>query len=82
MSFDAAIRRTRRIPPAAQTGYLMGVRLERYVALGLEKPRLSQRVRDRRATADPLRHRDRLSDVIGKLAEGAAHRGDLVAITG
>jgi hypothetical protein len=31
------MRRTRRIPPPAQTGYLMGMRLERAIALGLEK---------------------------------------------
>jgi hypothetical protein len=37
LTFEAALRRTRRIPPPAQTGYLMGVRLERYVARGLEK---------------------------------------------
>jgi hypothetical protein len=37
LDFAAAMRRTRRIPPPAQTGYLMGVRLERYIALGLEK---------------------------------------------
>lgn len=37
LDFTGAIRRTRRIPPPAQTGYLMGVRLERYIALGLEK---------------------------------------------
>jgi hypothetical protein len=36
LSFDAAMRRTRRIPPPAQTGYLMGIRLERYIARGLE----------------------------------------------
>lgn len=37
LDFAAAMRRTRRIPPPAQTGYLMGVRLERYIAIGLEK---------------------------------------------
>ncbi|HEX3973612.1 MAG TPA: hypothetical protein VHX19_19925 [Stellaceae bacterium] len=37
LDFAAAMRRTRRIPPPAQTGYLMGVRLERSIALGLEK---------------------------------------------
>lgn len=37
LDFAGAMRRTRRIPPPAQTGYLMGVRLERYVARGLEK---------------------------------------------
>lgn len=37
LNFEAALRRTRRIPPPAQTGYLMGVRLERYIALGLER---------------------------------------------
>jgi uncharacterized protein DUF3775 len=37
LSFEAALRRTRRIPAPAQTGYLMGIRLERYIALGLER---------------------------------------------
>ena len=37
LSFEAALRRTRRIPPAAQPGYLMGIRLERYIADGLRK---------------------------------------------
>lgn len=37
LSFEAALRRTRRIPLTAQTGYLMGVRLERYIAPGLER---------------------------------------------
>jgi hypothetical protein len=37
LDFAAAMRRTRRIPPPAQTGYLMGVRLERAIALGLER---------------------------------------------
>ena len=37
LSFAAALRRTRRIPPAAQPGYLMGIRLERYIAEGLRK---------------------------------------------
>jgi hypothetical protein len=37
LSFEAALRRTRRIPPAAQPGYLMGIRLERYIAEGLHK---------------------------------------------
>lgn len=37
LSFEAAMRRTLRIPPPAQTGYLMGVRLERFIALGLER---------------------------------------------
>jgi|SRR6185437_15762691 hypothetical protein len=37
LDFAGAMRRTRRVPPPAQTGYLMGVRLERYIALGLEK---------------------------------------------
>ena len=37
LSFEAALRRTRRIPPAAQSGYLMGIRLERYIAEGLRK---------------------------------------------
>jgi hypothetical protein len=29
--------RKRRIPPAAQPGYLMGIRLERYIPEGLRK---------------------------------------------
>jgi Protein of unknown function (DUF3775) len=37
LDFAGALRRTRRIPPLAQTGYLMGMRLERYIAPGLEK---------------------------------------------
>jgi hypothetical protein len=37
LSFEAALRRTGRIPPTAQTGYLMGIRLERYIADGLRK---------------------------------------------
>jgi DNA-directed RNA polymerase specialized sigma24 family protein len=37
LDFAGAMRRTRRIPLPAQTGYLMGVRLEHYIALGLEK---------------------------------------------
>jgi hypothetical protein len=37
LSFQAALRRTRGIPPAAQPGYLMGIRLERYIAEGLRK---------------------------------------------
>lgn len=37
LDFAAALRRTRRIPATAQTGYLMGMRLERDIALGLEK---------------------------------------------
>ena len=37
LSFEAALRRTRRIPPAAPPGYLMGIRLERYIADGLRK---------------------------------------------
>jgi hypothetical protein len=37
LSFEAALRRTRCIPPAAQPGYLMGIRLERYIAEGLRK---------------------------------------------
>ncbi|HLI21738.1 MAG TPA: hypothetical protein VKV32_11500 [Stellaceae bacterium] len=37
LTFEMALRRTRRIPPPAQTGYLMGVRLERFIARGLEK---------------------------------------------
>jgi DNA-directed RNA polymerase specialized sigma24 family protein len=37
IDFAAAIRRTRRIPPPAQTGYLMGIRIERYIARGLER---------------------------------------------
>jgi hypothetical protein len=37
LSFEAALRRTRRIPPAAQPEYLMGIRLERYSAEALRK---------------------------------------------
>ena len=37
LDFAGAMRRTRRIPPPAQTGYLMGLRLERHIARGLEK---------------------------------------------
>jgi hypothetical protein len=37
LSFEAALRRTRRIPLAAQPGYLMGIRLERYIPDGLRK---------------------------------------------
>jgi hypothetical protein len=37
LSFEAALRRTQRIPVRAQTGYLMGVRLERHIAAALEK---------------------------------------------
>ena len=37
LSFEAALRRTRRIPPSAQPGYLMGIRLERYIAERLRK---------------------------------------------
>ena len=37
LDFVGAMRRTRRVPPPAQTGYLMGVRLERSIAIGLEK---------------------------------------------
>jgi hypothetical protein len=37
LGFAAALRRSRRIPLAAQTAYLMGLRLERDIALGLEK---------------------------------------------
>jgi hypothetical protein len=37
LDFAGAMRRTRRIPPPAQTGYLMGVRLERAIAISLEK---------------------------------------------
>ena len=37
LDFEAALRRTRRIPPAAQPGYLIGIRLERYIAEGLLK---------------------------------------------
>jgi hypothetical protein len=37
LSFEAALRRTRSIPPAAHPGYLMGIRLERYIAEGLRK---------------------------------------------
>src|ERR1700745_1638181 len=35
LSFQAALRGTRRIPPAAQPGYLMGIRLARYIAEGV-----------------------------------------------
>jgi len=38
LSFEAALQRTRRIPPAARPGYLIGIRLERYIAEGLRKP--------------------------------------------
>jgi hypothetical protein len=37
LDFAGAMQRTRRIPPPAQTGYLMGIRLERYLARGLER---------------------------------------------
>ena len=37
LSFEAALQRTHRIPPPAQLGYLMGIRLERYIADGLRK---------------------------------------------
>ena len=37
LNLAGAMRRTRRIPPLAQTGYLMGIRLERYIARGIEK---------------------------------------------
>ena len=37
LSFEAALQRTRRIPPAARPGYLIGIRLERYIAEGLRK---------------------------------------------
>lgn len=37
LSFDAALRRTRRIPAEAQAGYLLGQCLERHVPAGLEK---------------------------------------------
>ena len=37
LDFAAAMRRTRRIPPPAQTAYLMGIRLECHVARGLDK---------------------------------------------
>jgi hypothetical protein len=37
LSFETVLRRTRRIPPAAQPGYLMGIRLERYIADRLRK---------------------------------------------
>ena len=37
LSFEAALRRTNRIPAEAQLGYLMGQRIERYVPSGLEK---------------------------------------------
>jgi hypothetical protein len=35
--FDTALRRTGRIPPDAQTGYLMSRRLERHIPAGLDK---------------------------------------------
>ena len=44
LSFEAALRRTRRIPPAAQPGYLMGIRLERYIPEGLRKLGCGRRV--------------------------------------
>ncbi len=37
LSFEAALRRTGRIPPAARPGHLMDIRLERYIAEGLRK---------------------------------------------
>ena len=37
LDFDAALRRTRRIPPDAQAGYLMSRRLERHIPAGLAK---------------------------------------------
>jgi len=37
LSFDAALRRTHRIPVDAQVAYLTGQRLERHVVAGLEK---------------------------------------------
>jgi hypothetical protein len=37
MGFEAALRRTCRIPPVAQPGYLMGIRLELYIAQRLRK---------------------------------------------
>jgi hypothetical protein len=37
LSFEAALRRARRVPPAAQPGYLMGIRLERYIADGNDR---------------------------------------------
>ena len=37
LDFVAAMRRTGRVPQPAQTGYLMGIRLERYIARGIEK---------------------------------------------
>jgi hypothetical protein len=37
LDFAAALRRTRRIPPEAQVGYLMSRRLERHIPAGLEK---------------------------------------------
>ena len=44
LSFEAALRRTRRIPPAAQPGYLMGIRLERYIRRGAPQAWLRLRV--------------------------------------
>ena len=37
LDFNSALRRTRRIPADAQTGYLMGLRLERYLVAWIEK---------------------------------------------
>ncbi len=37
LTFERALGRTRRVPTDAQVAYLMGLRLERYVAAGLEK---------------------------------------------
>lgn len=37
LGFEAALRRTRRIPPEAQIGYLASRRLERHIPAGLEK---------------------------------------------
>jgi len=37
LDFASAMRRTRRIPSPAQTAYLMGVRLERYIPAGIDK---------------------------------------------
>jgi DNA-directed RNA polymerase specialized sigma24 family protein len=37
LDLAAAMRRTRRIPLPAQTAYLMGIRLEHYIAPGLER---------------------------------------------
>jgi len=37
LDFETALRRTRRIPPEAQAGYLMSRHLDRYVPAGLDR---------------------------------------------